>query len=489
MAPKPKKKKKNKKSKDKNKDRDDGMPGLTEEDILLRKELQHQANMLSKQANKEDHDFNEFQQQRERLNYFWIVEKKKLEDKKAELRNKERELQDLEEKHQVEIKIYKQRVKHLLFEHQNEITQNKTEAEVALKLAQDDNRLGEAELKVDKRRLNLEIKEQELSHQDHLKSLKQSQDKNITELRQEFERKAQEVQKNYEEKMKVVRQRLEKQRADETRRIEEDKKAHIDLLMQEHEKAFAEIKNYYNDITHNNLDLIKSLKEETNEMRKKDLQDEKKMMEVAQENKRMSEPLKKAEQDVKRLTDERNEYQTEKEELKMTKSRLLVVEDKLRNLRWENEILAQKFGLVKKERDDLYERYRTSVFKVQQRTGFRNLLLEKKLEALEDQMQQREAHLNEVLSRANLEPTVIGQVRGKLDDILEKKNQVARDLQAELDRMQAAHQHLQQAVRHKLTEFGVPVEELGFQPIRTETLRATDKMVMQAMGQTGQLQH
>ena len=41
----------------------------------------------------------------EKLNYFWIVEKKKLEDLKASLRNKEREIQDLEEKHQVEIKV------------------------------------------------------------------------------------------------------------------------------------------------------------------------------------------------------------------------------------------------------------------------------------------------------------------------------------------------------------------------------------------------
>ena len=63
---------------------------------------------------KEENDFNEYQQQRERLNYFWIVEKKSLEDKRAQLRNKEREQQDLEEKHQVEIKIYKQRLKHLL---------------------------------------------------------------------------------------------------------------------------------------------------------------------------------------------------------------------------------------------------------------------------------------------------------------------------------------------------------------------------------------
>merc|ERR1711998_354327 len=94
------------------------------------------AKELHREAEKEEQDFNEYQQQREKLNYFWIVEKKNLEDKKSELRNKEREIQDLEEKHQVKIKIYKQRMKHLLYEFQNELTLKKTGAEMALKLKQ-----------------------------------------------------------------------------------------------------------------------------------------------------------------------------------------------------------------------------------------------------------------------------------------------------------------------------------------------------------------
>jgi ubiquitin len=134
-----------------------------------RRVMKLRAYTLFKETQKEERDFNEFQQQREKLNYFWIVEKKKLEDKKAELRNKERELQDLEEKHQVEIKIYKQRVKHLLYEHQNEITQRKTDSEMALKLAQDDHRGDEGELKSDRRALKLELKEMELAHDDFLK--------------------------------------------------------------------------------------------------------------------------------------------------------------------------------------------------------------------------------------------------------------------------------------------------------------------------------
>ena len=58
--------------------------------------------------------------------------------------------------------------------------------------------------------------------------------------------------------------------------------------MASHEKAFAEIKNYYNDITHNNLDLIKSLKEEVADVRRREIQDEKAMETVACEGNQTS---------------------------------------------------------------------------------------------------------------------------------------------------------------------------------------------------------
>lgn len=122
------------------------------------------------------------------------------------------------------LQVYKQRVKHLLYEHQNEITQLKTgkkadrrigfcdgdahdkrplDSESALKIAQMTHREAEGDLKTDRRGLKLDLKEMELSHEDYLKSLKQDQDKKITLLRQEFERTAKELQLQYERKRKV----------------------------------------------------------------------------------------------------------------------------------------------------------------------------------------------------------------------------------------------------------------------------------------------
>ena len=105
---------------------------------------------------------------------------------------------------------------------------------------------------------------------------------------------AKELQNKYEKQMKMLRDDLELQRKQELHQTEERKNAHIRELMRKHRQAFTEIKNYYNDITSNNLDLIKTLKEDVAEMKKKEALNEKLMYEISNENKRLSEPLNRA---------------------------------------------------------------------------------------------------------------------------------------------------------------------------------------------------
>ena len=45
-------------------------------------------------------------------------------------------------------------------------------------------------------------------------------------------------------------------------------------------------------------------------------------------------------------------------------------------------------------------------------------------------LEQKEAQLDEVLARANLEPSVMGQMRGRVEDVLQHKSHEAKDLQA-----------------------------------------------------------
>merc|ERR1712002_255700 len=116
---------------------------------------------LREELEREREERNYFQLERDKVNTFWEITKRQLEEKRAELRNKDREMEDAEEKHQIEIKVYKQKVKHLLYEHQNNISELKAESTVALKLAQDEHRMAQSDLLKDKRSLKVNLKEQE----------------------------------------------------------------------------------------------------------------------------------------------------------------------------------------------------------------------------------------------------------------------------------------------------------------------------------------
>eukprot|EP00002_Diphylleia_rotans_P039856 TRINITY_DN934_c0_g1_i6.p1 TRINITY_DN934_c0_g1~~TRINITY_DN934_c0_g1_i6.p1 ORF type:complete len:249 (+),score=64.77 TRINITY_DN934_c0_g1_i6:54-800(+) len=184
-------------------------------------ELQASLNALKAELDQERQDRNYFQLERDKVTSFWEISKQELENTRAELRNKDREMEELEEKHQVEIKVYKQKVKHLLFEHQTSIAQLKAEHDNALKLLQEEYRNREAELKKDKRALKLELKELELAHEDVIKNLKQEHDKKVSKLRAEHERMAKELLLKYEKKMKTLRDELELRRKIEIHEIEE----------------------------------------------------------------------------------------------------------------------------------------------------------------------------------------------------------------------------------------------------------------------------
>lgn len=63
----------------------------------------------------------------------------------------------------------------------------------------------------------------------------------------------------------------------------------------------------------------------------------------------------------------------------------------------------------------MYSKFVKAVHEVQQKSGFRNLLLEKKLTALADSLEKKEAQLNEVLTASNLDATAMSVVSRKLE--------------------------------------------------------------------------
>lgn len=134
-----------------------------------RRFLIEQCKAMKSQRIFEEAQLAQYHEEKERLNELWLAAKRDLEEVRARLRAKEREREELSEAEAVEIKVYKQRIKHLLFEHQSEATDSRTEGQVSLKLQQEKERASERELTADRRDLKAVLREAETAHEEYLK--------------------------------------------------------------------------------------------------------------------------------------------------------------------------------------------------------------------------------------------------------------------------------------------------------------------------------
>lgn len=139
---------------------------------------------------------------------------------------------------------------------------------------------------------------QELSHEHYVATLSTQHEKELEKLRKEYQLEMTTAQKNFEEKFKTMRQAMEMQRKRDNHEITERKNKHVKEMMAKHETDYENIRHYYNDIVSNNLDLIKSLKENIMSMKQTELRNEKLMLEIVAKNKQMAEPFAKAVQEV-----------------------------------------------------------------------------------------------------------------------------------------------------------------------------------------------
>lgn len=361
--------------------------------------------------------------------------------------------------------VYKQKVKHLLHEQQTQITDVRTDAEIALGILQDADRAAEVDMKRDTRSLGARQREVELGHADLIKDLKLTQERAIMGIRQEYERRSDEMKAACEKRQKALRKDVAKRKKADLKKIEARKNAHITKLMAVHKEEFSDIKNYFSDVIHNNIDLIKQLKDEVISMRKSQHADEKAMQEIAQAHKKLAEPLKLYQKEIEELGVEYKSYQKDKLLLKQTKDRVHVVEEAAKKLSWEHEILLQKFTKSKEERDMLFQQLEIAVYEQQQKAGFKRLLLEKSIEAVHDSLEKRETALHEVVVSTNLRPEAVGSgAAHSLEQVLLEKNRIAADLEDQLREWRQAYYHVVRTYEAKLDEFGIAPSEIGFEP-------------------------
>ncbi|XP_012708947.2 dynein regulatory complex subunit 4 [Fundulus heteroclitus] len=393
--------------------------GLTKEE-LSKEQIEEHIVRLREELEREKEERNYFQLERDKIQTFREGTDRKLERVKAELKNLEKAIEDDEAHHQVEIKVFKQKMKHLLCEHQNTISELEADVSASAKRLQDEQDQLEAELceeiltiLTDTQTINSEdvFRELQLKHDAEMAAARDKWERLVAETVAKYKTEKQQLEKDQDNTLKSLicerellwnshlsdlREDLRKglREAEETFRVQdEDTTAHFEEL----EKCRFKTSRNVEKVKETWSALLKENKELT--LVAAEANDELSLL----ERKAKFSPLKKA--------PIRNPH-----------------EKALKDLKRDHDELDQKFCKLQIELDELRSSVPRKIYMAQDQADESLRPLEDELQALAGQLEETQAQLHSVLSAPNLDQTAVTEITYQVEKDLESKNSAIKDL-------------------------------------------------------------
>ncbi|XP_030246035.1 dynein regulatory complex subunit 4 [Drosophila navojoa] len=441
---------------------------------MTRDQLEAFSLRLKAEMDREREERNYFQLERDKIRTFWEITRQQLEEAKFELQQKDKEIEATQDLADIDTKHIMQQMKHLQFENHSKLGEVRAEAMTQLKVAQEHHVQQELELQMDKRQLRRVVRERtEMSDMQH-RQLELHFNQQLLEQRLQFESERKDNDRLHDEKMREQRNKLELFFNAQMFEVEERKNQQIKDLQDHHDLAFNDMKNYYNDITLNNLALIGSMKEQIEQLRRQTDRSDRIAAEASSESRRLKEPLEHAKTHLKELQRKLEFYERDKLQLARLKKSNVILEKKVKNLMWESETLLLRNDALVNERANLKARFNEVIVELQQKTGLKNVLLERKIAALLREDEKRRIILRRTIAAcADDSPGKLENVEKTVSDVIDAKNQTIIDLRYEVAKAWKAHDDLLETYECKLKQYGIPTDELGFEPVRE---RATKQL-------------
>lgn len=157
---------------------------------------------------------------------------------------------------------------------------------------------------------------------------------------------------------------------------------------------------------------------------------------VQTENKKLAEPLRKAREQLVELQRQLGSQEKEKSALISAQSKLKSSQKKVENLSWEVEVLKQKYDRALRERDEIHERFSSAIIDMQQKSGLKYKILERKIVTMREQLDVKDAQLH--ASSKGPVSSASQQLQSKADsvrDVVLEQNDRIRRLERQISQM------------------------------------------------------
>lgn len=428
-------------------------------------ELEEQIIALRQELQSEQEQWRTFQLEWDKIFSFWEISKRTLEETRAELRNRLREREESEEPRRLQSMTYKQKLKHVLNESQSQQSAVKIDAVTINSVVQNQHTEVELGMWKEIHDLKADYRQKKIYNQNCLKELKLKNKVEVMELSNTYCKIIREIEAKYQKNMQLLMDTEEKMRRSEIIELEERMKTRKIALVEEHDRALRGAEEYYSAAQKKLLVDQRVLKYELEDATRQQGRSEVELQTAQQENKRLRTTLQELEKVLPKLQQQLEEHNEAKAELAASRARVKTIEKELRYVKLDYELLLQAVSQVRRERDALQDDQTATILDVQQKSGLKKLLLERKVAVLGETLEKREAQLCGVLAAMAGAATGDGLRAGasgggasnKLDEIMESKRAAINVLHSELVQDCREYDELLVTCKDKLLDLGVHV--------------------------------
>nr|XP_014285640.1 growth arrest-specific protein 8 [Halyomorpha halys] len=429
---------------------------------MSREQLEKFTLRIKDELEREREERNFFQLERDKLRTFWEITRQQQDESKAEIRNKERELEEADEKHEAEIKAFNEKIKHLVYEHQCKLTEIKAENMVALKIAQEEYHKQEAILIQEKEELKKQIVEEQLSHEEELRTVLQKHGEELFGIRDEFMKKIEEMSIKAEKRLQKIKNYYETKNKMEITQIVENKNDVIHTLEGNHVKDLVEMKTYYKKITDNNLELISDMKEELVGLKSENGKMKNLIAKLKMENNTLVKPLEDAKERTRLLEKQLEDYKKNKSSLFEMHRRFSSLQKNFDEITTKKDVSEMEIEKLEFEKDEIKAHYSTFILNIQKKNALRVNVLEKKISVLESELERKEIQVAQLIHKTNVDPKTIIHAANKLQQAMIKREKRMEKLQIELGKLAKLHDEMIDDFLAKAKEFKIPPELLRY---------------------------
>ena len=274
---------------------------------------------------------------------YYEVAKGKLHQLNLEIEQAERNIEQAQEDHGLELSVYDDRLKRVQYDHGNVMKEVAEEGVQAIQASRDHHHHRLQDLEEAKREVLLETQEMQVLQTEEIHEAKKRYTQQLQAERVHLDAELINFHRQCQDHHAAMVEDAELQRKSEVRRAEERGAGRLEQLEAQHRARLDEVTDYFEGIVGNNRAVIRSLRDEINRLEDCADRTSSKIAELTEENERLAEPLAQTMEQMRVLAAQSRDYEKDAEVLMNVRGRIALTRRRIKDVQKEYEELQKRY--------------------------------------------------------------------------------------------------------------------------------------------------